>query len=133
MSLTISAFSESMYNLSAPAGRAEKSSAEAIFNFDPAKGSVSAADKKRYRANRAAAMKSGRLKKLPATKGFWIFWKAKPPRYAYKPTGRETLYEIKQKLGIKDGAIRKYEPLYKDDSYTPPSDWYIEFDVAETY
>lgn len=42
--------------------------------------------------------------------------KQKPAYYEYTANGKETIYQIKQRFGIKDGAIEKFNPSYKESS-----------------
>ena len=51
----------------------------------------------------------------------WIFKTSphtEPAYYEYTANGKETIYQIKQRFGIKDGALQKFNPSYRDSETT---------------
>ena len=51
----------------------------------------------------------------------WIFRGddiTKPAYYEYTANGKESIYQIKQKFGIKDNALEKFNPYYKESEST---------------
>ena len=56
----------------------------------------------------------------------WLF-KDRKAYYEYTATGTETLFQIKQKFGIKDKGLYNCNHYYKDDSHQPLSGTIIRF------
>ena len=51
----------------------------------------------------------------------WIFRggdRIKPAYYEYTANGKESIYQIKQRFGIKDNALEKFNPYYKESEST---------------
>ena len=51
----------------------------------------------------------------------------KEAQYTYKADGKECIAEIKEKFGLKDGAIKECNPQIRDDDWVPPKDYEIFF------
>ncbi len=87
-----------------------------LFDFS---GNPSGADKSKTAAAREKAMKSNekRLVYYEAKKG-GFFSRTQPAYYEYTANGKETIYTIKQKFGIKDGALAKFNSSYRENEST---------------
>ncbi len=72
------------------------------------------------------ALKNGSLIYHPGQKNCFLF-KDRKAEYEYHANGRETIGMIKEKFGLKDGAIRKCNPNIKDDDWMPPKGQKIFF------
>ena len=58
---------------------------------------------------------------------FFFGLKTRKAQYAYKADGKESISEIKEKFGLKDGAISKCNSQIRDDAWIPPKDYEIYF------
>ena len=58
---------------------------------------------------------------------FFFGLKTRKAQYTYKANGKESISEIKEKFGLKDGAISKCNSQIRDDNWIPPKDYEIFF------
>ena len=83
---------------------------------------VNSEEKQRQKKNRDNALKNGDLKYIPprVLKLFGFKVKEYPAYYIFTANGKESIYYIKQKYGIKDHKIHEMNSYIKDDfNYIP--------------
>ena len=88
---------------------------------------TSSVDRKRTASERYKAMHDPQKRlvyhkeKTTTSTILWIFKlppHTEPAYYEYTANGKETIYQIKQRFGIKDGALQKFNPSYRDSETT---------------